>query len=188
MTFFALGVNHHTASVDLRERIAFNAERLNSLLSEQNKQEDLNDLVVVSTCNRTEIYAHAENVDILLSWLAKTNGIDVNQLFNHVYRYENIQAVSHLMRVASGLDSLMLGEPQILGQVKSALSLAKEAGTVSSHLNGIFEYAFTQLNECALKLQWEAMLFQWGMQLHSWHIKCLAILKNWLCLWLQQVR
>lgn len=142
MTFFALGVNHHTASVDLRERIAFNAERLNSLLSEQNKQEDLNDLVVVSTCNRTEIYAHAENVDILLSWLAKTNGIDVNQLFNHVYRYENIQAVSHLMRVASGLDSLMLGEPQILGQVKSALSLAKEAGTVSSHLNGIFEYAF----------------------------------------------
>ncbi|ESK37722.1 glutamyl-tRNA reductase [Acinetobacter nectaris CIP 110549] len=142
MTFFALGVNHHTASVELRERIAFNAERLSTLLSEQNAQEDLNDLVVVSTCNRTEIYANAENIDILLSWLAKTNDIDVKQLFNHVYRYENIQAVSHLMRVASGLDSLMLGEPQILGQVKTALSLAKDAGTVSSALNGIFDYAF----------------------------------------------
>lgn len=142
MTFYAIGVNHQTASVELRERIAFNAERLSSLLSEQGSQSQLNDLVVVSTCNRTEIYAMTEHADILLNWLAQANDIDVNQLFNHVYRYDNIQAVTHLMRVASGLDSLMLGEPQILGQVKSALSLARTAGTVSSNLNRIFEYAF----------------------------------------------
>lgn len=142
MTFYAIGVNHQTASVELRERIAFNAERLSTLLSEQGNDSQLNDLVVVSTCNRTEIYAMTEHADILLNWLAEANDIDVNQLFNHVYRYDNIQAVTHLMRVASGLDSLMLGEPQILGQVKSALSLAKTAGTVSSNLNRIFDYAF----------------------------------------------
>ncbi len=112
------------------------------LLALQSQNHDLNDMVVVSTCNRTEVYAMSENVDMVMNWLAEANGLDVKQLFNHVYRYENAQAVTHLMRVASGLDSLMLGEPQILGQVKSALSLAKDAHTVSPDLNRIFEYAF----------------------------------------------
>ncbi|BCU64088.1 glutamyl-tRNA reductase [Acinetobacter bouvetii DSM 14964 = CIP 107468] len=142
MSFFALGVNHQTASVELREKIAFNPEKLSALLAQQSHAEYLNDMVVVSTCNRTEVYAMSENPDMVLNWLAQANHIDVKQLSNHVYRYENAQAVTHLMRVASGLDSLMLGEPQILGQVKTALSLAKDAETVSSNLNRIFEYAF----------------------------------------------
>ena len=142
MSFFALGVNHQTASVELREQIAFNPERLRALFAEQQRHQNLHDMVVVSTCNRTEVYAMAENADMVLDWLARSNDIDVKQLSNHVYRYENTDAVSHLMRVASGLDSLMLGEPQILGQVKSALSLAKDADIVSQHLNQIFEYAF----------------------------------------------
>ncbi|MCY1162962.1 Glutamyl-tRNA reductase [compost metagenome] len=142
MSFFALGVNHQTASVELREQVAFNPEKLTQLLAEQSQNHDLNDMVVVSTCNRTEVYAMSDNADMVMNWLAQANGIDVKQLFNHVYRYENAQAVTHLMRVASGLDSLMLGEPQILGQVKSALSLAKDAHTVSPSLNRIFEYAF----------------------------------------------
>lgn len=142
MSFFALGVNHQTASVELREKVAFNPEKLSALLVEQSQHPELNDMVVVSTCNRTEIYAISDNVDLVLNWLAQKNGIDVKQLQNHVYRYENAQAVTHLMRVASGLDSLMLGEPQILGQVKTALSLAKEAHTVSQNLNRIFEYSF----------------------------------------------
>lgn len=142
MSFFALGVNHQTASVELREKIAFNPEKLSILLAEQSQHPVLNDMVVVSTCNRTEVYAMSDNVDMVLNWLAQTNGIDPKQLQNHVYRYENAQAVTHLMRVASGLDSLMLGEPQILGQVKTALSLAKEFKTVSQNLNRIFEYAF----------------------------------------------
>lgn len=142
MSFFALGVNHQTASVELREQIAFNAERLSRLLAEQRHHQNLKDLVVVSTCNRTEVYAMAENVESLLKWLADANNIDVKQLIHHVYRYENTQAITHLMRVASGLDSLMLGEPQILGQVKSALALSKEAQTVSPELNSVFEYAF----------------------------------------------
>lgn len=142
MSFFALGVNHQTASVELREQIAFNAERLSRLLAEQNHHQSLKDLVVVSTCNRTEVYAMAENAESLLKWLADANNIDVQHLIHHVYRYENTQAITHLMRVASGLDSLMLGEPQILGQVKSALALSKEAQTVSPELNSVFEYAF----------------------------------------------
>ncbi|WP_139852757.1 glutamyl-tRNA reductase [Acinetobacter pullicarnis] len=142
MSFFALGVNHQTASVELRERIAFNPERLKDLLIAQNSHPDLHDMVVVSTCNRTEVYAMAESADMVLDWLAQTNNIDVKHLSNHVYRYENTDAVSHLMRVASGLDSLMLGEPQIMGQVKTALSLSKEAELVSQNLNQIFEYAF----------------------------------------------
>ena len=142
MSFFALGVNHQTASVELREQIAFNPEKLSALLAEQSQHPELNDLVVVSTCNRTEVYAMSEHPEQVLDWLAHVNGIDAKQLSRHVYRYENAQAVSHLMRVASGLDSLMLGEPQILGQVKTALSLAKDAHTVSQQLNRIFEYAF----------------------------------------------
>ena len=142
MSFFALGVNHQTASVELREQIAFNPEKLSALLAEQSQHPELNDLVVVSTCNRTEVYAMSEHPEQVLDWLAHVNGIEANQLSRHVYRYENAQAVSHLMRVASGLDSLMLGEPQILGQVKTALSLAKDSHTVSQQLNRIFEYAF----------------------------------------------
>ena len=142
MSFFALGVNHQTASVELREQIAFNPEKLTQLLAEQSQNHDLNDMVVVSTCNRTEVYAMSENADMVMNWLAQANGLDTKQLLNHVYRYEDAQAVTHLMRVASGLDSLMLGEPQILGQVKSALSMAKDAHTVSPNLNRIFEYAF----------------------------------------------
>ena len=142
MSFFALGVNHQTASVELREQIAFNPEKLSAILAEQSQHPELNDLVVVSTCNRTEVYAMSEHPEQVLDWLAHVNGIDVQQLSRHVYRYENAQAVSHLMRVASGLDSLMLGEPQILGQVKTALALAKDSHTVSQQLNRIFEYAF----------------------------------------------
>ena len=142
MSFFALGVNHQTASVELREQVAFNPEKLKELLLEQSHDQTLNDMVVVSTCNRTEVYAMAENADMVLEWLAEKNGIDVNQLSHHVYRHENAEAVTHLMRVASGLDSLMLGEPQIMGQVKSALSISKESAVVSANLNRIFEYAF----------------------------------------------
>ena len=88
MSFFALGVNHQTASVELREKIAFNPEKLSALLAQQNSTADLNDMVVVSTCNRTEVYAMSENADMVLNWLAQANHLDVKQLSNHVYRYE----------------------------------------------------------------------------------------------------
>lgn len=140
MSFFVLGVNHQTASVDLREQVAFSAERLKQVL--QHEHSLLHDVVVVSTCNRTEVYAITQQSEHIFQWLVDVHQLDRTQLQHHVYCYENAQAVSHLMRVASGLDSLMLGEPQILGQVKTAFSLAKEYHTVSKELNRIFEYAF----------------------------------------------
>lgn len=142
MSFFVLGVNHHSASVELREKVAFNAEYLQIVLTQQANKQVLNDLVVVSTCNRTEIYAITENSEQILNWLAEIHQLDVKELKQHTFHYENAQAITHLMRVASGLDSLMLGEPQILGQVKTALNTAKTIGTVSRDLNRIFEYAF----------------------------------------------
>ncbi|MDO4223562.1 MAG: glutamyl-tRNA reductase, partial [Acinetobacter sp.] len=109
MSFFALGVNHQTASVELREKVAFNAERLKTVLQQQATHPHLQDMVVVSTCNRTEIYAMAQHADVIFHWLADVHQLDSDQLSHHVYRYENAQAITHLMRVASGLDSLMLG-------------------------------------------------------------------------------
>lgn len=143
MSFFVLGVNHQTASVELREQVAFSAERLKQVLCLQAEPLSiLSDIVVVSTCNRTEVYAITQYSDDILHWLADVHQLSKAQLQPHVYCYENAQAISHLMRVASGLDSLMLGEPQILGQVKTAFHLAKECQTVSKELNRIFEYVF----------------------------------------------
>jgi glutamyl-tRNA reductase len=142
MTFLALGVNHHTASVELREQIAFNTERLNTVYRQTKQHPALADMVVISTCNRTEIYALTTDTKAVLYWLAQCNGIDIDTLLKHVYHYENVAAMTHLMRVASGLDSLMLGEPQILGQIKTAFLLAKSVDGVSPHLNRLFEYAF----------------------------------------------
>ena len=142
MSFLALGVNHHTASVELREQVAFNAERLMTLFTNMKQSPALQDMVVVSTCNRTEVYALTEQPEDVLRWVAQSNEIDENTLLKHVYQYEDIDAMTHLMRVASGLDSLMLGEPQILGQIKNALSLAKDSSMVSSQLNRLFDYAF----------------------------------------------
>lgn len=143
MSFFVLGVNHQTASVELREQVAFSAERLKQVLLQQAQNSStLSDMVVVSTCNRTEVYAITQHSDDILHWLADVHQLAKSQLQPHIYCHENAQAMSHLMRVASGLDSLMLGEPQILGQVKTAFHLAKECQTVSKGLNRIFEYAF----------------------------------------------
>ncbi|TXJ06605.1 MAG: glutamyl-tRNA reductase [Acinetobacter sp.] len=142
MGFLVLGVNHHTASVEMREQIALNTERLVQLFQDVRQQSSLQDMVVLSTCNRTEVYALTEQPNDILHWIAHSNAVDVNILLRHVYRYENVAAMSHLMRVASGLDSLMLGEPQILGQIKSALALAKSSGMVSVQLNRLFDYAF----------------------------------------------
>ncbi|MFB2538493.1 MULTISPECIES: glutamyl-tRNA reductase [unclassified Acinetobacter] len=142
MTFLALGVNHHTASVEMREKIAFNPERLAELFQKLRHTTYLNDLVVLSTCNRTEIYALTEHCDVVLQWLADVNQIDVETLTRHIYRYHDLDAMTHLIRVASGLDSLMLGEPQILGQIKTAVSLANQHQMTSSGLHRLFEYAF----------------------------------------------
>mgnify|MGYP002634814806 CR=1 FL=1 len=143
MGILAFGINHTTASVDLRGRVAFAPEMVVESLQQALNQLGGGEIALLSTCNRTEIYFHGEVSDEqLLSWLAEHKGLTVEQLRDCYYCYRDQQAVRHIMCVASGLDSLVLGEPQIFGQIKSAYAVGREAGTVSSYLNQVFQCAF----------------------------------------------
>jgi len=142
MGFFALGISHTTAPVALRERVAFTPERLALALQHACTQALARDMVILSTCNRTEIYALTDHPEKMVEWLSAFGRLSVAELQAHLYQHEQEAALIHLMRVASGLDSMMLGEPQILGQVKAALQQSRDAGAVSPALSRIFEQAF----------------------------------------------
>ncbi len=143
MGILAFGINHTTASVDLRGRVAFAPEMVVGSLQQALEQLPGGEIALLSTCNRTEIYFHGEASDEqLLSWLSDCKGVALEQLRNCYYCYRDQQAVRHIMCVASGLDSLVLGEPQIFGQIKSAYAVGREAGTVATNLNQVFQSAF----------------------------------------------
>ena len=148
-TLVVVGVNHDSAPVTLRERIAFAPEKVHESLGALIRDTQLSEAVILSTCNRTELYGvlptDADGMaasDELSRWLAAHHEIDINQLSPCVYRNHGISAASHLVRVAAGLNSMVLGEPQIFGQMKSAFAVAQEAGAVGFHLNLIFPEAF----------------------------------------------
>ena len=145
MTIVALGINHKTASVELRERVAFSPEQINDALNQLCHQNGVNEAVVVSTCNRTELYCILENQQpqVLIDWLAEFHKISEAELSQHIYQHQDFSAIQHLMRVSVGLDSLVLGEPQILGQIKQAYAKAKQAGVV----NALFERLFQKCSE-----------------------------------------
>jgi|TARA_B110000967_G_scaffold16619_1_gene15753 glutamyl-tRNA reductase len=143
MGILAFGINHTTASVDLRGRVAFAPEMVVESLQQALEQLPGGEIALLSTCNRTEIYFHGEASDEqLLSWLSDCKGVALEQLRDCYYCYRDQQAVRHIMCVASGLDSLVLGEPQIFGQIKSAYAVGREAGTVATNLNQVFQSAF----------------------------------------------
>jgi glutamyl-tRNA reductase len=143
MSILAFGINHTTASVDIRGRVAFAPEVVIESLQQALGHLKGEEIALLSTCNRTEIYLSGEVSDEqLLTWLAEHKNIGLEQLQSCYYCHRDQQAVRHIMRVASGLDSLVLGEPQIFGQIKSAYAVGREAGTVSTYLNQIFQYAF----------------------------------------------
>ncbi len=143
MSILAFGINHTTASVDLRGRVAFAPEIVIESLQQALEHLPGGEIALLSTCNRTEIYFHGDASDEqLLSWLADCKGVALEQLRECYYCYRDQQAVRHIMCVASGLDSLVLGEPQIFGQIKSAYAVGREAGTVATHLNQVFQSAF----------------------------------------------
>lgn len=143
MTISALGINHKTAPVDLRERVAFSTEQLDTALQAIRQLQGVEEAVIVSTCNRTELYCQGSaSTDLLLGWLSGFHGLAPDTLQQHYYAYQDQQAISHLMSVASGLDSLVLGEPQILGQVKQAYQLAKRQTAVGGILERLFQQTF----------------------------------------------
>ena len=145
MTLLALGINHKTAPVALREKVAFTPDSLVEALASLKKLEEVNESVIVSTCNRTELYVNAQHdsATTLLSWLSEFHHLDVDEIEKNSYILRQDDAVKHIMRVASGLDSLILGEPQILGQVKQAFGDAKHSGMVSSEFDKLFQHTFS---------------------------------------------
>lgn len=145
MTVLALGINHKTASVELREKLAFTPERLPEALQTVQKNAGCDEGVILSTCNRTEIYSFGENAvpTNVIKWLSEFHQVDEQELKQHLYIYRDVDATRHLMRVASGLDSMVLGEPQILGQVKQAYQQAKSVGAVQTYFERMFQQAFS---------------------------------------------
>ena len=143
MSLVALGINHKTASVELREKIAFSPDQMVAALQQLRLISDDSEAVVVSTCNRTELYCHLAAPEQLIDWLSEFHSIDKEELSQSLYIHQNVAAVNHLMRVACGLDSLVLGEPQILGQIKQAYSTAKTAGAIAITLDKLFQRTFS---------------------------------------------
>lgn len=142
MTLVALGLNHQTAPVALRERVAFAGDAFAPALTALRALPQVEEVVLLSTCNRTEVYAVGENAaPAVAEWLA-THAAESTDLHAYLYRHQEGDAARHLFRVAAGLDSLVLGEPQILGQVKDAWSQARGSGAMGPRLDRLFQQAF----------------------------------------------
>lgn len=142
MKIVALGVNHDTAELALREQLAFTQDALPSALQRFTNTLATPEAVLLSTCNRTEIYTTSTQPQQILDWLTQHTQVPANRLETCCYYHQDLAAVKHLMRVASGLDSMVLGEPQILGQIKKAYQTACCAGTVGNQLQALFQHVF----------------------------------------------
>lgn len=145
MTLLALGLNHHTAPVEVRERAAIAETDLPQALRDLQRVQAVNEAAIVSTCNRTEVYCGVRRNDpsIITAWMRDWTGLPGEDTKPYLFHHADVHAVTHLMRVASGLDSLVLGEPQILGQIKLAYRNAESAGTLGSELSPLFQTAFS---------------------------------------------
>jgi len=144
MSLFALGINHKTAPVAIRERLVFAPDRLRDALGQVVTLSTVDEAAILSTCNRTELYFELSREDIgpVLHWLGDYHRLDPEELRGYLYTHPGPAAVRHMLRVASGLDSMILGEPQILGQMKDAYQAAYQAGTLGTLLGRLFQHTF----------------------------------------------
>ncbi|MEX2487978.1 MAG: glutamyl-tRNA reductase [Pseudomonadales bacterium] len=144
MDLLIVGINHNTAPVALREKVAFAPEQVGDALCDLKSSASLREIVIVSTCNRTEIYCAAQSPspDPIIDWLAGYHHLARETLESSVYTFWQHNAIAHVMRVAVGLDSMVLGEPQILGQVKDGFSQARTHGTIGPELNRLSQHTF----------------------------------------------
>ncbi len=153
MAVWALGINHTTAPLDLRGRFAFAIDQIAPTLTSLRNALSSPEAAIISTCNRTEIYCAADHpstvqaMDHTLDWLAQSGGVAPGLLRSHAYTLHEGGVARHAFRVASGLDSMVLGEPQILGQMKDAVRVADQAGTLGSTLNQLFQRSFSVAKE-----------------------------------------
>ena len=147
MQLYALGLNHHTAPLVIRERVAFQPEKLALALYDLAHAESVREAAILSTCNRTELYFAAEQPQHAADWLARFHHVALNDVSPYLYAYPQRDAIRHVFRVASGLDSMVIGEPQILGQVKDAVRHAEQAGTMGTLLHKLFQNTFAVAKE-----------------------------------------
>jgi glutamyl-tRNA reductase len=146
MTLYTLGLNHQTAPLDVRERVVFHVERMREALAQVTRSL-ASEAAILSTCNRTELYLAAEQPAAAADWLAKYHSLKPSDITPYLYTLPSEQAVRHAFRVASGLDSMVLGEPQILGQMKDAVREAQAAGTLGTVLHKLFQRSFAVAKE-----------------------------------------
>jgi glutamyl-tRNA reductase len=143
MTLALIGVNHKTAPIALREKIAIGRDELAETTRALAATPGVTECMIVSTCNRVELLSVVEGADVpVAAFLSRQFAIDASVLAPHLYEYRDKEAVSHLFRMAASLDSMVVGEPQILGQVKEAFAVARAAGTVSAQLEHLLQSAF----------------------------------------------
>jgi glutamyl-tRNA reductase len=151
MTLLAVGINYNTAPVAVRERLAFPADILDTTLKNLRNVRDISEAAILSTCNRTEFYCHTSSDDqvALINWIADTKIIKPAEFTPYLYSFKDSQSIRHMFRVACGLDSMILGEPQILGQMKTAYHAANQAGTLGRNLSKLFHHTFSAAKKCA---------------------------------------
>lgn len=145
MTLLAVGINYNTAPLSIRERLAYPAEILTSALHELWRLKDIREAAILSTCNRTEFYCQlsGNNQQIIIDWIATNRQLPPAEFTPYLYSHRDSQLIRHMFRVACGLDSMILGEPQILGQMKTAYQKASEAGTLGKQLSRLFQHTFS---------------------------------------------
>ena len=143
MALLTLGLNHRTAPLSVRERLAFHTEELRRALTDLASSGQVYEAAILSTCNRTEIYCQSDTPDAAVRWLADYRQVAGSDFSPYLYTHPGREAVRHTFRVASGLDSMVLGEPQILGQMKEAVRIARETGTLGVTLDKLFQNAFS---------------------------------------------
>lgn len=143
MALFTLGINHRTAPLAVRERVAFHAEELRRALSDLSGSGRVIEAAILSTCNRTELYCQADDPQAVVDWLAEYRRVPRGEIESCLYTHPDLEAVRHAFRVASGLDSMVLGEPQILGQMKEAVRIAREVGSLGTTLDKLFQQSFS---------------------------------------------
>jgi glutamyl-tRNA reductase len=147
LQLFALGINHHTAPLAVREQVAFDPSRMGQALHDLLRAKPVREAAILSTCNRTELYCAAENPQAAADWLAEYHSLPPQKIHPYLYQHPQQDAVRHMFRVAAGLDSMVLGEPQILGQMKQAARAAEEAGTMGTLLGKLFQKTFAVAKE-----------------------------------------
>lgn len=145
MTILTLGLNHNSAPVSVRERIAFPTDKLKDALAELVSLPRVEEAAILSTCNRTELYCgtSSQEIEPIIDWIGRQHSLRREEFHPYLYAHTDVGTIRHIFRVACGLDSMILGEPQILGQMKTAYQTASEAGTLGKTLNKLFHHTFS---------------------------------------------